>query len=144
MTTQEQIEKLRKDIELLNAALIVMRKHGIGCTAIVADSVVDLTCNLAELEKQADDPWKEAKKRVDFWHENFDADTIQMKVVAYVRHLENSLANRPVVWCVRSEITRNYYRLHNEIALFATYEQARSWPGVPSDLTVEQYTGEQQ
>lgn len=91
MTTQEHIDKLRADIATLKAAMPVMQNHSIGCTAILSDSLDDLNCQLAELEKQAVDPWKEAKNWCYHWESDYHGFSPKRKVVSYVRHLENEL-----------------------------------------------------
>jgi hypothetical protein len=201
----EQIEQLKADKAALEAAQIVMRKHGCGISKYIEQTVVVIQETINELERQADDPWKEAKQLVEHWHRAnplLDKSAeLRHEVSLYVRHLEgkvkelesvaipaevfqraalqrrikhqrrelkrlnnamkqwaakalldnekikglNKLAHssgNPAVYCAKSNVSGNYFRLYDQPALFATYDQARNWPGVPKEWIIEPYTGE--
>jgi hypothetical protein len=57
----EQIEQLKADKAALEAAQIVMRKHGCGISKYIEQTVVVIQETINELEKQADD-WNIANK----------------------------------------------------------------------------------
>jgi hypothetical protein len=202
---KEQIEQLKADKATLEAAQTVMRKHGGYASELAKEIVFQIQDEIKELEKQAADPWKEAKQLVEYWHREdvlFDKSAeLRREVALYVRHLEekvkqmestaipaevfqraalqrrikhqrrelkrlnnamkqwaakallddekikglNKLAyssGNPVVYCAKSNISGNYFRLYDQPALFATYDQARNWPGVPKEWIIEPYTGE--
>ncbi len=202
---REQIEQLKSDLETLKAAQIVMRKHGGYVSELVIETGIRIQDQINELERQADDPWKEARQLIRYWgRDDLMLDNngrLLQQVALYVRHLElevkqlestaipaevfqraalqrrikhqrrelkrlnnamkqwaakallddekikglNKLAyssGNPVVYCAKSNISGNYFRLYDQPALFATYDQARNWPGVPKEWIIEPYTGE--
>lgn len=87
----EQIEQLEADKATLEAARIVLRKHGNDSSLIVEDAVVRIKEQINRLEKQAADPWQDAKEHL-IEMESFLSATYWQNVVAkYVRHLEKKV-----------------------------------------------------
>jgi hypothetical protein len=194
---KEQIEQLKADKAALEVAQLVMRKHCGYISELAEDLGFRIQDKIKELEKQADDPWHEAKDAVkeisETWAcrpiakyvchledrvkelentaipaEIFNRAALQRRIKHQRRELKrlnnamkqwaakalldyekieelNRLAyssGKPVVYCAKSNITGNYFRLYDQPALFATYDQARNWPGVPKEWIIEPYTGE--
>jgi hypothetical protein len=92
MKVSKQIEQLKAEIAALEAAQIVMRKHGCGISKYIEQTVVVIQETINELEKQADDPWKEAKQLIGYWgRDDLMLDNngrLLQQVALYVRHLE--------------------------------------------------------
>jgi hypothetical protein len=88
----EQIEQLKTDKAALEAAQNVMRKHGGYASELAKEIVFQIQDEIKELEKQAADPWKEAKQLVEYWHRAnplLDKSAeLRREVSLYVRHLE--------------------------------------------------------
>ena len=95
---KEQIEQLKADKAALEAAQIVMRKHGNDSSLIVDDAAVRIQEKINRLEKQAADPWKEAKQLIRHWgRDDLMLDNngrLLQQVAFYVRHLEIQLEER--------------------------------------------------
>ncbi len=95
---KKQIEQLKSDKAALEAAQIVLRKHGNDSSLIVDDAAVRIQEKINRLEKQAADPWEEAKKFIEYWGRDnlmFDNNGRLLQHVAlYVRHLEIQLEER--------------------------------------------------
>jgi hypothetical protein len=89
---REQIEQLKSDKAALEVAQIVMRKHGNDSSLIVDDAAVRIQEKINRLEKQTDDPWKEAKQLIRYWgRDDLILDNngrLLQQVALYVRHLE--------------------------------------------------------
>lgn len=96
-----EIEQLRADIATLEAAEAVFaRKY--GQTYQRYNIELDMIRKqLARLEKEAADPWHEAKTCVSVYEDSLPDN--KRLVAKYVRYLEAELAKRPVVWCVLRE-----------------------------------------
>jgi hypothetical protein len=79
----EQIEQLKSDKAALEAAKEAMQKF---------------ETKIAELERQADDPFKEAKQFIEYWGRDefllYNPGGILQQVALYVRHLEIQLEER--------------------------------------------------
>ena len=108
----EQIEQLKSDKAALEAAQIVLRKHGSDSSLIVEDAAVLIQEKINRLEKQAADPWQDAKEYLIAMELPLSASYWQNVVAKYVRHLEEiekELAERPVVWCLQDENGKNYH-----------------------------------
>jgi hypothetical protein len=88
----EQIEQLKADKAALEAAQIVMRKHGGYVSELVIETGIRIQDKIKELERQADDPWKEAKQLIRYWgRDDLMLDNngrLLQQVALYVRHLE--------------------------------------------------------
>lgn len=91
----EQIEQLKSDKATLEAAQVVMRKHNGFVSELAIETGFRIQDKIKELEKQADDPWQEAKQLVEYWHREvilFDKNAgLRRKVALYVRHLEEKV-----------------------------------------------------
>jgi hypothetical protein len=85
---KEQIEQLKADEAALKAAQIVLRKHGNDSSLIVDDAAVRIQEKINRLEKQADDPFEEAKQLIRDWGRLVNNASILQQVALYVRHLE--------------------------------------------------------
>jgi len=89
---KEQIEQLKSDKAALEAAQLVMRKHGGHVSELVIETGIRIQNQINELEKQADDPWKEVKQIVEYWNSHefllYNPGGILQQVALYVRHLE--------------------------------------------------------
>jgi hypothetical protein len=89
---KEQIEQLKADKSALEVAQIVMRKHGGYVSELVIETGIRIQDQINELEKQADDPWKEAKQLIRYWgRDDLMLDNngrLLQQVALYVRHLE--------------------------------------------------------
>jgi hypothetical protein len=89
---REQIEQLKSDLETLKAAQIVMRKHGGYVSELVIETGIRIQDQINELERQADDPWKEARQLIRYWgRDDLMLDNngrLLQQVALYVRHLE--------------------------------------------------------
>lgn len=92
---KEQIEQLKADKAALELAQLVMRKHGGYVSELVIETGIRIQDQIKELERQADDPWKEAKELIAFWEvqsDNFPSYYVRQRDAAkYVRHLEGKV-----------------------------------------------------
>lgn len=86
----EQIEQLKADKSALEAAQIVMRKHGVA-SELAKEIIFRIQDEIKKLEKQADDPWKEAKQLIRDWGRLVNNASILQQVALYVRHLEGKV-----------------------------------------------------
>jgi hypothetical protein len=84
----EQIEQLRDDKAALEVAQIVMRKHGGYVSELVIETGIRIQDQINELERQADDPFEEAKQLIRDWGRLVNNASILQQVALYVRHLE--------------------------------------------------------
>lgn len=95
---KEKIEQLKADKAALEEAQIVLRKHGNESSLIVDDAAVRIQEKINRLEKQAVDPWKEAKQLIRHWgRDDLMLDNngrLLQQVAFYVRHLEIQLEER--------------------------------------------------
>jgi hypothetical protein len=87
----EQIEQLKADIAALEAAQNVMRKHGGYASELAKEIVVQIQDEIKELEKQAADPWQDAKEYLIAMESPLSASYWQNVVAKYVRHLEEKV-----------------------------------------------------
>jgi DNA repair exonuclease SbcCD ATPase subunit len=86
---KEQIEQLKSDIETLKAALRLIAHQDMRTDDFLISRIKMFETKLAELEKQADDPWKGVKMALDCWSgSNSNVSSPYRDVVRYVRHLE--------------------------------------------------------
>jgi hypothetical protein len=87
----EQIEQLKADKATLEAAQIVLRKHGKDSSLVVDDAAVCIQEKINRLEKQSADPWQEAKEYLPAMESTVAASHWQNEVAKYVRHLEEKV-----------------------------------------------------
>jgi hypothetical protein len=89
---KEQIEQLKADKSALEVAQIVMRKHGGYVSELVIETGIRIQDQINELERQADDSFKEAKQLIRYWgRDDLMLDNngrLLQQVALYVRHLE--------------------------------------------------------
>jgi len=89
---KEQIEQLKADKAALEVAQIVMRKHGGYVSELVIETGIRIQDQINELERQADDSFKEAKQLIRHWgRDDLMLDNngrLLQQVALYVRHLE--------------------------------------------------------
>ncbi len=89
----EQIEQLKADKAALEAAQKAAERQGKRVYAnILTKIILEAEAELAELERQASDPWKEAKQLIRYWgRDDLMLDNngrLLQQVALYVRHLE--------------------------------------------------------
>jgi hypothetical protein len=87
---KDEISRLKREIDTLKAAIPLIEAYEIDGPASANLTIVDLQHELAELEKQKEDPHKNAKALVAFWESDNSSGPLA-NVAKYVRHLENSL-----------------------------------------------------
>ncbi len=85
---KEQIEQLKADKAALELAQIVMRKHGGYVSELVIETGIRIQDQINELERQAADPFEEAKQLIRDWGRLVNNASILQQVALYVRHLE--------------------------------------------------------
>ena len=88
----EQIEQLKADKAALEAALRLIAHQDMRTDDFLISRIKMFETKIAELEKQADDPWKEAKQLIRYWgRDNLMLDNngrLLQQVALYVRYLE--------------------------------------------------------
>jgi len=88
----EQIEQLKADKATLEAAQKVAERRGWARESLLSHIVMDIDVKLAHAERQASDPWKEAKQLIRYWgRDDLMLDNngrLLQQVALYVRHLE--------------------------------------------------------
>lgn len=88
----EQIEQLKADKAALEVAQIVMRKHGCYVSELVIETGIRIQDKIKELEKQAVDPWQDAKGLMqDYIDRDHHGINYEAKVARYAKHLEEKV-----------------------------------------------------
>lgn len=92
---KELTEQLKADKAALEVALKLIAHQDMRTDDFLISRIKMFETKIAELERQADDPWKEAKQLVEYWHRAdilFDKNAdLRRKVALYVRHLEEKV-----------------------------------------------------
>jgi hypothetical protein len=92
---KEQIEQLKADKATLEAAQETATRRGFVRGQLYEHTIMEIAGKIAELEKQAADPWKEAKQLVKYWHREgglYDKNgELRREVALYVFHLEEKV-----------------------------------------------------
>ena len=89
---QEEIEQLKADKAALEMAQIVMRKHGGYVSELVIETGIRIQDKIKELEKQANDPWEDAKELMqDYIDRDHHGVNYEAKVARYAKHLEEKV-----------------------------------------------------
>jgi len=84
----EQIEQLKADKAALEAALRLIAHQDMRTDDFLISRIKMFETKIAELEKQADDPFEEAKQLIRDWGRLVNNASILQQVALYVRHLE--------------------------------------------------------
>jgi hypothetical protein len=85
---KEQIKQLKSDKKALEAAQKVAERRGWARESLLSHIVMDIDVKLAHAERQADDPFEEAKQLIRDWGRLVNNASILQQVALYVRHLE--------------------------------------------------------
>ena len=88
MNINEQIEQLKSDKTALEAAQKVAERRGWARESLLSHIVMDIDVKLAHAERQASDPFEEAKQLIRDWGRLVNNASILQQVAIYVRHLE--------------------------------------------------------
>jgi hypothetical protein len=95
---KEQIEQLKSDKAALEVALRLISHQDMRTDDFLVSRIKMFETKIAELERQADEPFKEAKHLIRHWgRDDLMLDNngrLLQQVALYVRHLEIQLEER--------------------------------------------------
>lgn len=95
---KELLEQLKADLETLKAALRLIAHQDMRTDDFLISRIKMFETKIAELERQADNPWKEAKQLIRHWgRDDLMLDNngrLLQQVALYVRYLEIQLEEK--------------------------------------------------